>query len=421
MDSVPRADGWHQVVAFSPDGARLAVPTRSDTVAGTVVIRDAATGAEVAETGVHEAAMVLVQWSPDGRMLITGSDRRLMAWDARTGQQLSEVELPEGSELQAMDILTGRLLVRLPGDRRPGADVPDHPRLGLFEILGGKPVERYFRSLLWSGSPPVRVSAAGARFLALEGDRVRVWSLESGRALGELKRTAPEHGYVATVYPGSYGSAVHVRADDGDAVEQVMPEAGGTVYRGWTILPVHSRGLLDWQTRAGLMITLEPSTEVSWTASNMFRLGVRALSAGGEARELSPRHSLYIVGGAGLAWDAQGPSFRSELSLLYSRLHTARPVPQLLLPRGDHYMLEVGAAVLYGSREAAEVTASFMWDPWLGAFARAGVQRDPDESRYCVVGVETGWVPTLAAAVTAGLIALMVAGAESEQDDMSDL
>jgi WD40 repeat protein len=68
-------------VAFSPDGARLAVSFLADP---TVKIVDATTGVELAAFCGHDAGVCAVQFSPDGLTLATGSiDRTVKLWDVR--------------------------------------------------------------------------------------------------------------------------------------------------------------------------------------------------------------------------------------------------------------------------------------------------------------------------------------------------
>jgi WD40 repeat protein len=71
--------------AFSPDGQRLAV------IAGKVVYQwDLRTRQRLATLEGHEAAVVRVVFSRDGKQVLTGSqDRNALLWDAATGRTLA--------------------------------------------------------------------------------------------------------------------------------------------------------------------------------------------------------------------------------------------------------------------------------------------------------------------------------------------
>jgi WD40 repeat protein/serine/threonine protein kinase len=72
-------------VVFSPDGTRLAAPV----VNGTIVLRDATTGAPVLTLRGHIHGATHVAFRPDGQRLVsTGSDNTVRIWDTTTGQQV---------------------------------------------------------------------------------------------------------------------------------------------------------------------------------------------------------------------------------------------------------------------------------------------------------------------------------------------
>ena len=79
----PHAAGG--VVAWSPDGTRLATGAEDSTVR----VWDLATGAEVVAWHGHTAAGWAVAWSPDGaRLARGGDDNTVRVWDAATGDEL---------------------------------------------------------------------------------------------------------------------------------------------------------------------------------------------------------------------------------------------------------------------------------------------------------------------------------------------
>jgi WD40 repeat protein len=92
QDHAPHRGRWlaggflSAVVAFSPDGRRLAMPEPWKG-AGRIHLWDLQTGHEVVCKGDAQAMMTSVTFSPDGRWLVAGSmDRLAHVWNAVTGE-----------------------------------------------------------------------------------------------------------------------------------------------------------------------------------------------------------------------------------------------------------------------------------------------------------------------------------------------
>ena len=183
--TVPRSlighERWVTCVAYSPDGQTCV------TAAGGSVRRwDGLTGEPVGQALVHSGEVLAMAFSPDGRLLATGTyDKWVRIWDVATGkligQPISQPEIVNSVEFSP----DGRWLLAATGYR--DYSVPSSARA--WEVATGEPA-----------SPPLPHPATirGGVFtpdgrLAITGaydGLIRFWDTSTWRLLGEPIKTA---------------------------------------------------------------------------------------------------------------------------------------------------------------------------------------------------------------------------------------
>ncbi len=206
-------DGDPKSAALSPDGARLAVPVSGNSVR----ILDLASGKVAAEAKGHADAVTALRFSPDGASLAGGSaDKTVRVWKSSDGSALSTFEVPVPAtavEWVGAGVAAGGAdgVVRIhsaPGQapkelKGPGAAAAvadlraaggtlyvalSDGRVVPIEIETGKAAKE-----LAAGAPlsAIAVSADGKRMVTVGGTAAKLWNLESGQALGELRTDGP--------------------------------------------------------------------------------------------------------------------------------------------------------------------------------------------------------------------------------------
>ena len=77
-----KSRAWIQGISFSPDGSRIAIAAGKY-----VVVRELESGDEVATLANHRLQAISVCYSPDGRLLVSGSkDGSVCCWDVALGR-----------------------------------------------------------------------------------------------------------------------------------------------------------------------------------------------------------------------------------------------------------------------------------------------------------------------------------------------
>jgi WD40 repeat protein len=122
IDDRPKAgrqETWHSAVAFSPDGATLAVVEgRPTTEVYHLALRDAATGRLRSEIATELfLSRIPLHFTRDGTRLVTMKEARLDLWDIARGEHVLTAAAPGRAHFWAMAVHpSGRFLATAGGD-----------------------------------------------------------------------------------------------------------------------------------------------------------------------------------------------------------------------------------------------------------------------------------------------------------------
>jgi WD40 repeat protein len=173
--------------AYSPDGRRIATCGKN----GTVKVWDAATGAELFDCKGHTQKVYSLAFSPDGRSLATaGEDGALKVYDADTGREKFTGQ-GHGSDVY-------NVAYSPDGQVLASCSLDDTVRL--WRAADGKCVRTLSghtqRVVTVSFSPDGRHLASAATGGGTDSGEVKVWDLQTGRAVASL----PVAGTVTVAY-----------------------------------------------------------------------------------------------------------------------------------------------------------------------------------------------------------------------------
>jgi WD40 repeat protein len=184
-----------RAVAFSPDGKTLACGGEGSAI----ILRDTATGKELRRLAGHRGPITFVTFSPDGRLLASKAwDQTLRLWDVADGRevrrlssqdspkQVNEPDCPMAFAPDGKTVISGTLTAETFGSQTQrtfrvwnvatGAEVrsfkDDSPSLGTVAF-----------------SPDNWLLAVAARSTRGLPPRVRLWDVDSGKALRPIEPT----------------------------------------------------------------------------------------------------------------------------------------------------------------------------------------------------------------------------------------
>jgi WD40 repeat protein/uncharacterized caspase-like protein len=255
-------------VTFSPDGKMLASGSDVDK---TVKLWDAATGQQLRTLTGYSTDVWCVQFRPDGKVLATGGDNKVKLWDVATGSLLRALQGQPGRVVRVIFCPDGRVL----GCSSTG------DTLKLWNISAGK----LLRAITAHQSEIFGLAfRPDGKMLATGGKdkTVKLWDVATGGLVRTL--TAPS-GPVLSVAFSPDGKQL---ASSNGANER--PSRGNTV-RLWDVDTGKQTHLLEGHFDAVRSVAFSPDSKVLATGSDDGSAMLWDVATGRELRTLEGHHS----------------------------------------------------------------------------------------------------------------------------------
>jgi WD40 repeat protein len=202
---------WVKSVAFSPDGRLLASGSDDDTIK----LWDVASGREVRTLTGHTSDVFSVAFSPDGRLLASGSnDKTIRLWDVASGSLVRTLTGHTDRVLSVAFSPDGRLLASGSGDRT----------IKLWDVATGSLVRTLSGHTDWvfsvAFSPDGRLLASGS-----SDKTIKLWEVASGREVRTLS------GHTWSVYSVAFSPDGRLLASGSWQVIKLWDVATGSLVR----------------------------------------------------------------------------------------------------------------------------------------------------------------------------------------------
>jgi WD40 repeat protein len=188
----------HSTVAFSADGERIVTSSEDKTAR----IWDAATGKQMVVLEGHQDRVISARFSPDGKYIVTASlDKTARLWDAASGKQIRLLGTHQDWATSA---------VFSPDGERVITSSSSHSAPRVFDVETGMEINLWLdEDKLAIDSYSVDISRDGSLILAISSPRyVKVWRSTTGRLIKNFEAAksdldsallSPDGGRIVTV------------------------------------------------------------------------------------------------------------------------------------------------------------------------------------------------------------------------------
>jgi len=185
--------------SFSPDGLRIVSVGPGDPC----YVWEAASGKLLFELGTGKDGFRLARFSPRGDVIATGTPSQACLWDARTGQQVRQIQLTPAHRAYVDDPSVVHLAFSPDGTRLLAAwdDIGGDNGWGMWDVESGQELTRIPRPQV-CGMPPVDYSPDGSLIVAVAPDgRMALWDARSFELLDELPLDRSLYGHSVRFLP----------------------------------------------------------------------------------------------------------------------------------------------------------------------------------------------------------------------------
>lgn len=318
-------------VKLSPDNKHMLASSAYEKQEAWVL--DIASEKEVLTLSAHTSFLHCADWSPDGKMIVTGAnDSSAILWDARNGTLLHRLSGHLGAVVSAVFSTDGKLLATLSKDKTAR----------IWETASGKLI----RTIEAEGESPneVQFSPDGKILSVVMGwgeNAISLWSLESGKKIRDLDgyslRFSPDGQWIC-VFKVSIANLYRSNRLDGKPVRTLQatrpPSDGPMVIdaQGGYFMP---------DSKSMLLNAIGGAPEVYDIETGRLKLTLKGYALPVQGASFSPNGEKILVSSKSdlLEWDLTQGYLSKHLPGTHGKIGKAQFVPdgQKIITVTDEY------------------------------------------------------------------------------------